>query len=105
MNKEEIELIGYAEIKHKRDTITMSEQTIKLSKLEEIINKKVIDFIKKYMRQPRYMKVPLWIKKGLVRNIPKSNIKIDFIKETFKYKNMTVCETITISKPKEIEEF
>lgn len=49
MNKEEIELIGYAEIEHKRDTVTMSEQIIKLSKLEEIINKKVIDFIKKYI--------------------------------------------------------
>lgn len=62
-------------------------------------------FIEKYMREPRYIKMPLWIKEDLIKNMPKSNIKIDYIEEVFKYKDMQVCGTITISKPEEIEVF
>ena len=103
MNKEGIKLEGYAEIEWKRKTAKISKQTIELSNLDKIINKKVVDFIKKYMREPRYIKMPLWIKEALIKTMPETNIRIDYIKEVFKYGNMIVCETITISRPEEIE--
>lgn len=57
------------------------------------------------MREPRYIKMPLWIKEALIKTMPETNIRIDYIKEVFKYGNMIVCETITISRPEEIEVF
>lgn len=105
MNKEEIKLEGYAEIEWRRKTVKVSKQIIELEKLDKIINKKVVDFINKYMREPRYIKMPLWIKEALIKTMPESNIKIDYIEEVFKYRNMRVCGTITISRPEEIEVF
>ena len=105
MNKEEIKLEGYSEIEWRRKTVKMSKQIIELSNLDKIIDKKVVAFIKKYMREPRYIKMPLWIKEALIKTIPESGIKIDYINEVFKFRNMTICETITISKPEEIEVF
>ena len=105
MDKKEIKLEGYAEIKWRAKTVKMSKQIIELSNLDKIINKKVVDFIKKYMREPRYIKMPLWIKDALIKTMPESGIKIDYIEEAFKYRNMRVCETITISRPEEIEVF
>ena len=49
--------------------------------------------------------MPLWIREALIKTMPESNIKIDYIEEVFKYRNMRVCETITISRPDEIEVF
>ena len=105
MNKEETKLEGYAEIEWRRKTVKVSKQIIELSNLDKIIDKKVVDFIKKYMREPRYIKMPLWIEEALIKTMPDTGIKIDYIKEALKYRNMRVCETITISRPEEIEVF
>ena len=105
MNKEEIKLEGYSEIEWRGKTAKISKQTIELNNLDKIINKKVVDFIKKYMREPRYIKMPLWIKDALIRNMPETNIRIDYSEEVFKYRDMRICETITITNPEEIEVF
>ena len=105
MSKEEIKLQGYAETKWRSKTVKINKQIIGLSELDKIIHKKVVKFIEKYMREPRYIKMPLWIKEDLIKNMPKSNIKIDYIEEVFKYRDMQVCGTITISKPEQIEVF
>ena len=105
MNKEEIKLEGYSEIEWRRKTAKISKQTIELSNLDKIIDEKVVDFIKKYMREPRYIKMPLWIREALIKTMPESNIKIDYFGKVFKYRNMRICETITISTPEEIEVF
>ena len=96
MNKEEIKLERYSEIEWRRKTVKISKQTI---------DEKVVDFIKKYMREPRYIKMPLWIREALIKTMPESNIKIDYFGKVFKYRNMRICETITISTPEEIEVF
>lgn len=36
-------------------------QEIELVELEVIINNKIVDYINKYMHEPKYLKVPLWI--------------------------------------------
>lgn len=102
---DEIKLEGYAEIEWKSKTVKITKQIMELSDLDKIIHKKVIDFISKYMREPKYIKMPLWIKEALINTIPKTNIKIDYIEKVFKYRNMKICETITISRPEEIEVF
>lgn len=105
MKQSEIKLEGYAETDWRSKTVEMTKQIIELSSLDEIIHKKVVNFINKYMREPRYIKMPLWIREALIKTMPESNIKIDYIEEVFKYRNMRVCETITISRPEEIEVF
>ena len=105
MKQNKIKLEGYAEIEWRNKTIQMSKQTIELSNLDKIINKKMLDFIKKYIREPRYIKMPLWIREALIKTMPESNIKIDYFGKVFKYRNMRICETITISTPEEIEVF
>lgn len=105
MKQSKIKLEGYAEIEWRSKTVKMSKQIIELSNLDKIINKKVVDFINKYMREPRYIKMPLWIKDALIKTMSELNIKIDYIEEVFRYRNMRVCETITINKPEEIEVF
>lgn len=102
---DEIILEGYSETEWKSKTVKMTKQIIELSNLDKIIHKKVIDFISKYMREPKYIKMPLWIREALIKTMPKSNIKIDYIEEVFKYRDMRICETITISKPDKIEVF
>lgn len=105
MNKEEIKLEGYTEIKWRKKMVKISKQIIELSNLDKIIDKKVVDFKKIYMREPRYIKMPLWIREALIKTMPESNIKIDYNEEVFKYRGMRVCETIVISRPEEIEVF
>ena len=105
MNKEDIELQGYGETEWKSKTVKLNKQTIKLSELDKIIHKKVVNFIGKYMREPRYIKMPLWIKEAIIRNILETHMKTVYLEEGFEYRGMKVCETITISEPEEIEVF
>lgn len=79
---------------------------IDLEELEIIIQKKICEYINKYLDKPKYVKIPLWLFNCLKReigNIIKFNI--DYETEKFKYMGLIVCETVTIKKAEEIEVF
>ncbi len=81
-------------------------QEIELAKVEEIIAHKINDFVEKYNQYPKYLKLPLWISnymKQTMRNI--QNLNLDYNTKLLLYRNLAVCETITISQPEEIEVF
>lgn len=59
-----------------------------------VINTKIRNFIEKYHRRPKYIKMPLWIY---------SKMKNEYV--VIKYKNLLICETISISEINEIEVF
>lgn len=60
----------------------------------EVINDKINNFIEKYHQRPKYIKMPLWIY---------SKMKNECV--VIKYKNLLICETISISEINEIEVF
>ena len=81
-------------------------QEIEVAKLEEIITHKINDFVKKYNKYPKYLKLPLWISncmKQAMRDM--QHLNLDYNTELLLYRDLVVCETITISQPKEIEVF
>lgn len=59
-----------------------------------VINAEIKDFIEKYHQRPKYIKIPLWI----YSKMKKEHVVI-------KYKNLLICETISISEINEIEVF
>lgn len=84
----------------------MKTNEIDLAELEVIIHNKICEFINKYLREPKYIKMPLWIFEGLKRTMKDiSTFYIDYQTERFTYKGFIICETITIEKAEEIEVF
>lgn len=79
---------------------------IELTEVETIINNKIHNFIDKYEKYPKYLKLPLWISncfKQVMKDMEHFNL--DYNYELLTYKNLIVCETITISQVEEIEVF
>lgn len=74
--------------------------------IETIIHNKTCEYINKYLSKPKYVKIPLWVFDVLKRRIKEiSTFYIDYQTERFTYKNLIICETITIEKVEEIEVF
>lgn len=61
----------------------------------KIIDAEINNFIETYHQIPRFIKVPLWVYCKM-KNIYGSAIR---------YKNLLICETISISELNEIEVF
>lgn len=81
-------------------------QEIELAEIETIIKDKICDFIDKYNKYPKYLKLPLWISNGMKRIMrDMKHFNLDYNTELLLYRDLVVCETITISKLKEIEVF
>lgn len=83
-------------------------QEIEYEILENTINNKIYDYINKYMQNPNYIKVPLWIyecMKVTMRKMQTNYIRIDYTDELIKYRGLIICPTISIEKPDEIEVF
>ena len=77
-----------------------------LAKLEIVIHKKICEYLDKYLREPKYIKMPLWVVENLKRNMKNiSTFSIDYQTERFTYKGFIVCETISIERIEEIEVF
>lgn len=81
-------------------------QEIELAEVENIINKKIYDFTDKYNKYPKYLKLPLWISNGMKKAMKNmEHFNLDYNTELLLYRDLVVCETITISQPEEIEVF
>ena len=83
-----------------------TKNEIELNKVEKIIKDKINDFIDKYNKYPKYLKLPLWISncmKQVMRDM--SHFNLDYNTGLLLYRNLVVCETITITQPEEIEVF
>lgn len=81
-------------------------QQIELNEVETIIHNKIHDYIDKYDKYPKYLKLPLWISycmKQAMRDM--QHLNLDYNTELLIYRDLVVCETITISQPEEIEVF
>lgn len=74
--------------------------------IDNIINNKINEYINKYKKYPKYLKIPLWIYSNMIHKIKYIDcIKINYEKGGLTYRNLIVCETITIEKAEEIEVF
>lgn len=81
-------------------------QEIELSDVETIINNKINEFTEKYNKYPKYLKLPLWISNGMKQSMrDMQHFNLDYNTEMLLYRDLVVCETVTISQPKEIEVF
>ncbi len=81
-------------------------QEIELNKLENIIKDKICDFVDKYNKYPKYLKLPLWISNCMKKAMKDmEHFNLDYNTEMLLYRDLLVCETITISQPEEIEVF
>lgn len=77
-----------------------------LTELETVIHKKICEYLDKYLREPKYIKMPLWVFDMLKRRMKDiATFYIDYQTERFTYKGLIICETITIEKVEEIEVF
>lgn len=81
-------------------------QEIELAKVEEIIAHKINDFVEKYNKYPKYLKLPLWISNYMKQKMKEmQHLNLDYNTELLLYRDLAVCETITISQLEEIEVF
>ena len=81
-------------------------QEYNLEDVEATIKNKVLDFIYKYGKNPKYLKLPLWISCCMKREIKDiEHFNLDYNTEVLFYKDLLVCETISITKLEEIEVF
>jgi hypothetical protein len=81
-------------------------QEVEFVDVEVAINNKLKDFIDKYNQYPQYIKLPLWISNYMKQSIPMvTNLKIDYNDGFLRYRNLIICETISISQLEEIEVF
>ena len=75
-------------------------------KVDNIIKEKIAEFSQKYNKYPKYLKIPLWISccmKWNMGNIEHYNL--DYNTELLMYRDLIVCETVTIDKLEQIEVF
>lgn len=81
-------------------------QQVELTKVKEIIKEKICDFTDKYNKYPKYLKLPLWISYYMKQEMKDmEHFNLDYNTELLLYRDLVVCETITISQPEEIEVF
>lgn len=81
-------------------------KTKELTDIEVIINNKIHDFIDKYEKYPKYLKLPLWISNNMKQVMKDMELfNLDYNTELLTYRDLVVCETIAISQPEEIEVF
>lgn len=73
-----------------------------LEDIEVTIEKKIYDYIYNYGQNPKYLKLPLWISECMKREMRKIPSYDGCL---LKYRNLIICETISIKKLKEIEVF
>lgn len=84
----------------------MENKEIELTKVIVIINKKINDFINQYHKYPKYLKLPLWISRCMKASMGEiEHFNLDYNTELLLYKDLVVCETITIENAEEIEVF
>ena len=81
-------------------------QEIAITTIDTTIRNKINSFVDKYDKYPKYLKLPLWISncmKKAMKDIKHFNL--DYNYEMLTYRDLIVCETITIDKLEEIEVF
>ncbi len=81
-------------------------QEVEANEVEKIIKEKIHDFTNKYNEYPKYLKLPLWISncmKKAMKDI--QHLNLDYNTGMLLYRDLVVCETITISQLEEIEVF
>ena len=85
----------------------MSEvERIELEKIEGIIRQKINEFVEKYDKYPKYLKLPLWISNCMKQKMrDMQHLNLDYNTELLLYRDLAVCETISISEPEEMEVF
>ena len=85
----------------------MSEvEKIGLEEIDKIIRKKINEFIEEYEKYPKYLKLPLCISNYMKRRTrDMQHLNLDYNTELLLYRDLAVCETITISQVEEIEVF
>ena len=81
-------------------------EKIELEKIEGIIRQKINEFVEKYDKYPKYVKLPLWISNCMKQKMrDMQHLNLDYNTELLLYRDLAVCETITISEPEEMEVF
>ena len=84
----------------------MEIKEIEITKVITIINKKIDDFLYKYHKYPKYLNLPLRRSRCMKANMGEvEHFNLDYNTELLLYKDLVVCETITIEKAEEIEVF
>ena len=76
--------------------------------IENIIEDKTVNYIKKHLESPNFLKVPLWVYENMKIERVKlttKNIRIDYQKELVTYRGLVICPTISIEYIDEIEVF
>lgn len=77
-----------------------------LEDIEATIKDKTYTFIDKYGKCPKYLKLPLWISERMKREMKKiTSYNLDYDTGLLQYRNLIICETISITKLEEIEVF
>ena len=77
-----------------------------LEDIDATIKDKTYAFIDKYGKYPKYLKLPLWISECMKREMRKiASCNIDYDTGLLQYRNLIICETISITKLEEIEVF
>ena len=82
-----------------------TKDSIEYLELQCIVNNRIHDYVAKYHKYPKYIKLPLWIFECLKQTMCEVDLKIDYKTEEFTFFNLKVCETISIEKVEEIEVF
>ena len=81
-------------------------ERVELEKIEGIITQKINEFVEKYDKYPKYLKLPLWISNCMKQRMrDMQHLNLEYNTEILLYRDLAVCETITISEPEEIEVF
>lgn len=81
-------------------------QEYDLADVEATIKNKIYNFIDKYGKYPKYLKIPLWISNCMKQAMKDmEHFNLDYNTEMLLYRDLVVCETISITKLEEIEVF
>lgn len=81
-------------------------QELDISEVDKIIKNQINEYVNKYNKYPKYVKIPLWISRCMKKNMKEiEHYNLDYNTELLMYRDLIVCETITISKLEEIEVF
>lgn len=81
-------------------------QELDISEVDKIIKNQINEYVNKYNKYPKYVKIPLWISHCMKKNMKEiEHYNLDYNTELLMYRDLIVCETITISKLEEMEVF
>ena len=82
------------------------KKEISISEVEVIIQNKMYDYYKKYHKEAKYVKLPLWLVQGLKYKMAEiQTLNIEYSTGLIKWFNLCICETISIENIEEIEVF